>query len=186
MNPVLAIIGPSGSGKSSLVRELHRRNLVHVWPTWTTRPPRDDERGGSLEHRFVDDAEFDALAREGFFIETVCMFGLPYRYGLPKLEPHTDGRPTVVMVRAPLVDRLRAHVPVRCIYQIEADPLLVSRRLHARGSGAADTGARIADNEMEIAIGRRVADRTFNNNRSIQRLADHVAAALVIDQRRAS
>ena len=30
MSPILAIIGPSGSGKSSLVRELHRRELVDV------------------------------------------------------------------------------------------------------------------------------------------------------------
>ena len=186
MTNVLAVIGPSGSGKSSLVRELHRRQLVHVQPIWTTRPPRRDERGRSLEHRFINDPEFDALTADGYFIETVSMFGLRYRYGLPRFERCADGRPIVVMVRAPLVDRLRAHVPVWQTYQVDADPQQILRRLRARQSGAADTGVRITDNEFETALGRRIADRTFDNNSSIERLADKVAAALVADLRRAS
>src|SRR5436305_590449 len=83
--PVVVFIGPSGSGKSTVVRELASRGLVTVHPTWTTRPRRADEQQGSLEHRFVSDGEFDELCRRGCFIETVRLFGLPYRYGLPPL-----------------------------------------------------------------------------------------------------
>ena len=60
---VLVVIGPSASGKSSLVRELHRRRVIRVLPTWTTRPRRADERDGSLEHRFVSDERFGERAR---------------------------------------------------------------------------------------------------------------------------
>src|SRR5205085_11400244 len=102
--PVVVVIGPSASGKSTLVRELHRLGLVDVRPTWTTRPIRPDEADGSLEHRFVTDAEFDRLKNAGFFLDTVEMFGLPYRYGLPRSTARTT---EVVMLRAALVERFR-------------------------------------------------------------------------------
>src|SRR5262245_1110257 len=110
IGPVVAIIGGSGSGKSSVVRELHRRGLVNVHPTWTTRPRRGDETGGSLEHRFVTDKGFDRLEADGCFCDTVAMFGLPYRYGLPARRRRVPGRVDVVMVRAQLVDRLRTRM----------------------------------------------------------------------------
>src|SRR3954447_16585781 len=102
--PVGGFIGPSGSGKSTVVRELAARGLVTVHPTWTTRPRRADERQGSLEHRFVSDDEFDELCRRGFFIETVSLFGLPFRYGLPPLDGDSagpGGPVDAVMLRAP-------------------------------------------------------------------------------------
>ena len=178
MNPVVAIIGPSGSGKSSVVRELHRRRLITVHPTWTTRPRRPDEPGGSLEHRFVDDDEFDRLDAAGFFCETVRMFGLPYRYGLSAHGRSTPGRVDVVMVRAALVDRLRTHLPVGRVYQIEDESYRSWRRMIDRGATAVDVAARVADNERESALGRHVADRTFRNDRSIADLADRLAEAL--------
>src|SRR3954451_2133494 len=102
--PVVVFIGPSGSGKSTVVRELADRGLVTVHPTWTTRPRRQDEQAGSLEHRFVSDAEFDRLCERGFFLETVTLFGLPYRYGLPPVgSPRATGALDAVMLRAPLV-----------------------------------------------------------------------------------
>src|SRR5579864_8816035 len=85
MPSLVVVIGPSGSGKSTVVRELYRRGVVRAIPTWTTRPRREDERAGSVEHRFISDAVFDALDARGFFDETATMPGLPYRYGLPHL-----------------------------------------------------------------------------------------------------
>ena len=63
--PVLVVIGPSASGKSTAVRELHRRGVVRVHPTWTTRPRRPDESDGALEHRFVTDADVRRARRSG-------------------------------------------------------------------------------------------------------------------------
>ena len=92
--PVLVVIGPSASGKSSAVRELHRRGVVRVHPTWTTRPRRPDEGDGAPEHRFVTDTIFDDLEAAGFFLGTVCLPGLPYRYALPQVTGATTGRST--------------------------------------------------------------------------------------------
>jgi ribose 1,5-bisphosphokinase PhnN len=182
---VVVFIGPSGSGKSSVVRHLHHRGVLRVHPTWTTRPRRSDETTGSVEHRFVSDAAFDALCRDGFFLETGAMFGLPYRYGLPRMperrRPDRSRPADAVMLRAPVLPRFSELVPHRVVYQIDDLPQRVAGRLQARAYPPAELQARLDDNRNEVAAGRRIADRIFLNAGPVGELADRVAAALVTD-----
>jgi guanylate kinase len=179
--PVIAIIGPSASGKSSVVRELHRRRLIRVHPTWTTRPPRPDESKGSLEHRFVSDAVFDELFGRGFFVETAALPGLPYRYGLPPIRTSRHGRIDTVMLRAPLVARVAQIVPRLVVYQIADELERARERLVGRRCPAEEVAARLRDHRREIEDGRRVADRVFVNDGRLAALVDAVAAALCSD-----
>lgn len=179
--PVLVIIGPSASGKSSLVRSLHQRGLVKVHPTWTTRPRRHDEVAGAPEHRFVSEEVFDDLAAQGFFLDTVQLFGLPYRYGLPPLTPSSAGPLDVVMLRAPLVARFARFVPHHLVYQIEGDPERTSDRLVGRGCSPVELAGRLIDNDREVRCGRRMADRVFVNDGPLDALVHAVAAALRSD-----
>jgi guanylate kinase len=181
MNPFIVVIGPSGGGKSSAVRALHDRGVVRVHPTWTTRPRRHDEQNGSLEHRFVSDVVFDELDRIGFFIETVAMFGLRHRYGLPPLPAPKMGRADLVMLRASLVERFRRHAPDCVVYAIEDDPQTTDERVAARGTTCDDVAARIVDNRHEVEAGRALADRVFVNDSSIDDLAARIAAAIAVD-----
>ncbi len=79
---IVIISSPSGGGKSSICRMLLQRN-----PGWrfsisyTTRSRRPDEQHGR-EYYFVDNAEFDRLAREDYFAEH-CKVHL-YQYGTPR------------------------------------------------------------------------------------------------------
>jgi guanylate kinase len=174
--PLLVVIGPSGCGKSSAVRRLCELGAVRVHPTWTTRPRRPDEAHGSLEHRFVDDATFDALAEHGAFLDTVSLFGLPHRYGLPPIRRSADGRVDVVMLRAPLVERFdRVVGPPRVVVQIEDDADRAAARLRARESSAEELRRRLADNERELVLGRRVADHVLVNDGTIAGLAAALA-----------
>lgn len=172
---VLAILGPSGSGKSTVVRELHRRGVIDVTPSWTTRPRREDELDGSIEHRFVDDEEFTARQDAGDFLEVVQMFGLTYRYGLPALEEPADGRVPAIMVRAPLLALVARHLPAHVAYQIEDGYQRARERLERR---VGDLGTRLDGFEEECRLGRGAAHRVFVNHGPVGDLVQAVASAV--------
>jgi guanylate kinase len=176
--PVIVLIGPSGSGKSSSVRALSDRGVLRVHPTWTTRPRRSDEADGSVEHRFVSEEEFDRLVANGAFLDTVALFGLPHRYGLPPIYWSSDGRMDAVMLRAPLVERFRKVVPDIFVLQIEDVAERAAGRLRERGGSDLDLQARIHDNEREIIAGRTLADAVVRNDGTLDELVDRVAAEI--------
>ncbi len=176
--PLLAFIGPSGTGKSAIVRSLADRGVVCVHPTWTTRFRRRDEAAGSVEHRFVSEEEFLRRRDAGFFLHTVQMFDMPYWYGLPTIQWNERGVTEAVMLRAPLVPILRAAYPDPVIYQIEAPLELVEARLAVRHYPTDELDARLADNERELVAGRRIARRTFDNNRLLDAVVDDVERAI--------
>ena len=172
---ILAILGPSGSGKSTVIRELHRRGVIDVTPSWTTRPRREDELDGSVEHRFVDEEELTARQDAGYFLEVVQMFGLPYRYGLPAVEEPGDGRVPAIMVRAPLMPLVARHFPGHLAYQIEDGYQRARPRLERR---MGDLGTRLDGFEEELRLGRDAAHRVFVNQGSVGDLVQAVANAV--------
>jgi len=172
---VLAVLGPSGSGKSTVVRELHRRGIIDVTPSWTTRPRRDDELDGTVEHRFVDEDEFTARQDAGYFLEVVQMFGLPFRYGLPAVEPPANGGVPAIMVRAPLMPLVARHFPGHIAYQIEDGVDRARDRLERRPG---DLGTRLDGFEDECRSGREAANRVFVNDGPVGDLVEAVAQAV--------
>lgn len=76
MKNIYLLAGPSGSGKSSVARELTQRyGLKEVW-SYTERPPRYDGEPG---HVFVTPEQFDVAGK-------MCAFTFynGYRYGVPE------------------------------------------------------------------------------------------------------
>lgn len=77
----LVLAAPSGAGKTSLARELVRRNARVVFSvSATTRPARANEKPG-VDYEFVDDAGFDAMLAAGELVEWATVHGR--RYGTP-------------------------------------------------------------------------------------------------------
>jgi guanylate kinase len=179
--PVLVVIGPSASGKSTVVRELARRGLLRVHPTYTTRRRRPDEHEGEVEHRFVTNDGFAWLDAHEFFLGTVALPGLAYRYGLPRLTLHDDGAIDTIMARAPFVSRVREHFPNALVYQIEDTPERARRRLLERNTPRFEVSARLDAYVEEARAGRAIAERTFLNVASMHDLVDAFTAALACD-----
>jgi guanylate kinase len=177
---LLLLIGPSASGKSTVARALADQRLVNLLPTWTTRPRRRDEQGGTAEHRFVDDDGFDRLSGQGAFLLEGSHRGLPYRYGLPR--PAAGPGITMVILRADHVAALAAtlgRTPV--VYQICAPISDVASRLGQRGTSQPERELRLADYSAERLAGAHICSRTFVNDGSAFDLVSKVSNALAAD-----
>ena len=155
--------------------------MALIRPTWTTRPLRPEELGGTLEHRFVSDEEFDELHAGRFFCQTGAITGLPYRYGLPGFVPHDDGPLDAVILRASYVRELVSLVPGGVVYQIQDRCDRMAARIEGRGSAPAECRSRIGNNLAESRAGGRLARRTFVNDGPLEAVVDSVLKALTMD-----
>jgi guanylate kinase len=180
---IVALIGPSAAGKSSLAAKLGAAGDVRVLPTWTTRPPRAGEMTGPLDHIFCSDNEFDDLLAGGRMAGTGRLPGLPYRYGLPVLDHHDGGRPRLVLARAHHVATLSRLGHRTVVYHLGVDADLCRTRLAARATTRDDASMRVASHAAELAHGRRLADRVFSNETTLDDLADAVGSALTHDRK---
>lgn len=112
---LVVLSGPSGVGKTTVVREIRRR-YPQVWVSVsaTTRHPRPGEVDG-VHYHFVSDAEFDRLVAADELLEWASFAG--HRYGTP---------------RQPVRDHLAAGVPVLLEIEISGARQVRSRMPHAR------------------------------------------------------
>ena len=77
---LVVITGPSGVGKSTIVREVLKRTGATFSVSATTRSPRPGEVDGR-EYRFVDRQSFQAMIDGGELLEWADVFG--QYYGTP-------------------------------------------------------------------------------------------------------
>lgn len=85
MGKVFIISGPSGAGKTSIVKEalnrLQKEHNIDWVVTYTTRAKREDEVAGK-DYVFISTEEFKKKAQENFFLETNEYAG--HHYGSPR------------------------------------------------------------------------------------------------------
>lgn len=174
---IVCLIGASGVGKSTVARRLDSAGEVWVVPTYTTRPPRPEERWGSVDHRFCDADEFDAMLADGRFAATGELPGLGHRYGLPTLPRGVD-RPLLVVGRARNVAAVQALGRPTRVYQLEVAADTCRSRIAGRGTSVGELEVRAQAYWSELASGRGVADRIFVNDTTPEALATEVAAAI--------
>ncbi len=84
---MLVLSSPSGAGKTTISRELLKRDTaLSMSVSATTRPPRPGEIDGG-DYRFVGEDEFDRMVRAGEFLEHARVFD--NRYGTPRAPVET-------------------------------------------------------------------------------------------------
>lgn len=81
---LVVLTAPSGTGKSSVVRELlARETSLRFSVSWTTRPPRPGETE-SVDYRFVSEPAFRQNIEAGGFVEWAQVHG--HLYGTAATE----------------------------------------------------------------------------------------------------
>jgi guanylate kinase len=83
---LFVVAAPSGAGKTSLVKELLRREpLLRVCVSHTTRRQRPNEADGR-DYHFVDRASFEQMVADGAFLEHAAVFDNFYGTSLQALQ----------------------------------------------------------------------------------------------------
>jgi guanylate kinase len=79
---MIVIMGESGSGKTSIERELVHMGLKRII-SYTSRQPREGEVDG-IDYYYVTQKSFNNLAKIGFFAENISYRG--NSYGVAKID----------------------------------------------------------------------------------------------------
>jgi guanylate kinase len=145
---LFVIAAPSGAGKTSLVKELVRRNPDLVFSiSYTTRPKRATEEEGR-DYFFVDDAGFADLEARGELLESAHVFD--HRYGTSRTQVETQlerGRSVILEIDWQGARQVRKARPdCVSIFVLPPSTAELARRLKARGT------------DTEATIERRLAD----------------------------
>jgi guanylate kinase len=145
---LLVVSGPSGSGKSSIVRELLDRLDVEFSVSVTTRLPRPGERHGD-HYNFVSRRDFEAMIENGELLEWAIynnrFYGTP---AAPIEQAVAEGRDILLEIEIQGARQVREHRPDAVMFFV-APPSMdeLERRLRRRG----DTSEEDIEDRLEIA-----------------------------------
>ena len=149
------LAGPTAVGKGTVaayVREHHPEVWLSV--SATTRRPRPGEVEG-VHYHFVDDEEFDRMAREGELLEWAVVHGRA-KYGTPRRPVEAAlaaGRPALLEIDLQGARQVRATMP-EALFVFLAPPTWdeLVRRLVGRGTeDEAERTRRLETAKVEMA-----------------------------------
>ena len=173
----IVLAAPSGAGKTSLVRELLRRNPdLRFSVSYTTRPRRREEVDGE-DYVFVSREEFGQMVEAGAFLEHAEVFG--YRYGTSHDHVESlqaEGRTVMLEIDWQGARQIREAVPeATSVFILPPSMDVLESRLRGRGTDSDETiERRLAD-----AVGDMTHWDEFDYaliNDDLERAADELAA----------
>ena len=174
------LAGPTAVGKGTVaayVREHHPEVWLSV--SATTRHPRPGEVEG-VHYHFVDDEEFDRMAREGELLEWAVVHGRA-KYGTPRVpveQALAAGRPALLEIDLQGARQVRESMP-DALFVFLAPPAWdeLVRRLVGRGTeDAEERDARLATARVELAAVSEFDVSVLNDD--VRRAADELVSLM--------
>jgi guanylate kinase len=152
---VFVVSAPSGAGKSTLVQRLVSTVPDLIFSiSFTTRKPRPGEVDGR-DYFYIDEARFEAMIREGGFVEWVEVYGHRYGTGREWLNRVlASGQDVLLDIETTGALNLRRAIPdAHMIFILPPSAAALEERLRSRGKDS-DEQIRIrldyARHEMEL------------------------------------
>ncbi|WP_137133165.1 phosphonate metabolism protein/1,5-bisphosphokinase (PRPP-forming) PhnN [Rhizobium sp. FKY42] len=165
---LLAVVGPSGVGKDSLINalrtRLHADASVHFVRRVITRPA---DAGGE-DHDAVTVSEFERLVANGAFAVHWQAHGLSYGILRSAAEAYNAGKTVVV-------NGSRAALPLfsgcfcnTIVVNITADPEVIAQRLASRGREDAEQIAQRLKRGADLCVPCQLPVHTIDNSRDLE------------------
>ena len=143
------VSAPSGAGKTTLVERLVERTPdLTMSRSYTSRPPRGGEADG-VDYNFVSRQRFEAMARNGEFLEWASLYGNLYGTCAADTEKLLSaGRDVVLVIDVQGARKVRAAgVPTCTVFVMPPTFEILEQRLRGRSK----------DSEAEIQRRLQVA-----------------------------
>jgi guanylate kinase len=151
---LFVVVAPSGTGKTSLVAELLRREPhLRLSISYTTRKPREGEAHGR-EYHFVAREEFERMIASGDFLEHANVYGNYYGTSRRWIEEQlAAGEDVLLEIDWQGARQVRGLFPhMAGIFILPPSIAELRRRLEARGKDAPDAIAtRMASAREEVS-----------------------------------
>lgn len=169
----LIVSGPSGSGKSSISREVMKRHPEVAFSiSCTTRPPRSGERNG-VDYHFLSEEEFRKKIEAGEFIEYAQVHGNFYGTLKSEVEKRvTQGIDVILDIDVQGAAKVHELCRESEIFRDAAEFVFVAppshaeleRRLRGRGTDAEEVILkRLENSKLEISHWREYSYLLIND-----------------------
>jgi guanylate kinase len=179
---IVVISAPSGSGKTTIYREILKRNpQLRFSVSYTTRRRRESETDGR-DYFFVDRGTFERMAREGRFVEWASVHGELYGTERKQLDDClADGKTLLLDVDVQGAMNVMREFPEAITIFIEPPNLEeLERRLRRRGTESDESiRRRLEGAKRELAYRNNFQYIVVNDqlNESIQKLENIIKLA---------
>lgn len=167
---LVLIVGPSGSGKGSIIREIRLKHPDWVYPiSYTTRTRREGEVDG-LVYKFISREEFEKGIANGRFLEHAIVHGYDY-YGTDGeaiFDALKEGRVVVREVDIQGFHSISAKIPaenlVSIFVEVKSMDELKERILKRGAMNDEELERRMESARKEIAHAGECTYRIVNEN----------------------
>lgn len=158
MAGMFIVSGPSGAGKTTLVKEVIRRDpSLHLSVSCTTRPRHEGEVDG-VDYHFASREEFAKQLERGEFVEWADVHGQLYGTLKAEVFPRlAEGHDVVLEIDCQGMHQIKKRFPsAHAVFVMPPSLRELDRRIRERGRGETDREVmrRIRNAERELIQAR--------------------------------